>query len=409
MDTKYCFIQVSDRLLNPDDKDNPADRYFKAMWPNMAKHGYYKPEHYWEIPTWIAELSYALGNFEQQRLHHVTRLKAERLPDAEIYFASVLDCNKNILRKLIVENPDKFFYLGGYIGLEGFYSTFRGIQNVGWCDSIEDACDAFRVPYKYGTDYGLFKDWNGGLYTAMKCIPRLSLSEGCEHDCKFCSIDNTVKEHSAVSILQQAESMQCLDFELVYINDKTFGQAPNYRDLKYLYNTIKKYNHKFRGFTVQTSVAQIFKFINNCVDLNELHIINVEIGVESYNNDILKKYNKPQTTVMIDTAFQWVHCQGINVIPNIIIGLPGEDIYTYSNTLVWLNDNKENFHMLNVTNFVPYHGSEAENIVVKTEDDLNQTVCERSWHTEKESAAIHVFTELLFEIGMKIIERKVTT
>jgi hypothetical protein len=193
----------------------------------------------------------------------------------------------------------------------------------------------------------------------------------------------------------------------VYINDKTFGQASNYRDLKYLYNTIKQFNPKFRGFTVQTSCAQLWKWRMNGTDINDLHIVNVEIGIESYNNDILRQYRKPQSTVMIDKVVDWLKLQGMNVIPNIIIGLPGENIHTYSETLLWIHLNQHLFHMLNVTNFVPYYGSEAENIVEKTEDDLNQTVCERSWHTDKEAAAVKTFTELLFEIGMAIIERPV--
>ena len=401
---KYCFLQVSDRMLNPDAPANPADKYFKALWPNMAKHGYYKPDHCWEIPTWIAELSYALsGQRAEQELYHVIG-RPVILPEADIYFASVLECNKEILARIVRNNPDKRFVLGGYISYEESTRLFGEGTNAEWYDSIEDFIHiefAYTVIYRYGTCYDLFRD--------MKCIPRLSLSDGCSHNCKFCSIDNEVKQHSAVKVLQQAESMQCLDFELVYINDKTFGQAPNYRDLKYLYNTIKKFNPKFRGFTVQTSVAQIFKFINNDVDLNELHIVNVEIGVESYNNHILKKYNKPQTTMMTNCACHWILSQGLNVIPNIIIGLPGEDIWSYSNTLEWLNEMKKHFHMLNVTNFVPYYGSDAENIVVKTEDDLNQTICERSWHTDKEAAATQVFTEMLFEIGMEIIERKATS
>ncbi len=60
--------------------------------------------------------------------------------------------------------------------------------------------------------------------------------------------------------------------------------------------------------------------------------------------------------------------------------------------------------MLNVTNFVPYVGSDASDIVKTQPGDLNQTVCTRSYHTEKEAIAVEVFTELLFGIGMEIIE-----
>ena len=95
---------------------------------------------------------------------------------------------------------------------------------------------------------------------------------------------------------------------------------------------------------------------------------------------------------------------GVNIIPNIIIGLPGEDMFTYSETLKWIDENKHKFLMLNVTNFVPYAGSDASDIVNTQPGDLRQTTCKRSYHTDLETMAIQLFSELLFEIGMEIIK-----
>ncbi len=392
---KYCFLQVSDRLLNPNDDNNPADKYFKAIWPNMDGEGYYRPEHYWEIPTWISELSYCLKDCALTIQHIID--ESTELYDADIYFASVMDCNKEILARIVRANPDKSFYLGGYIGIEGFLETFRRTYHVCWHDSIEEVCDCLVLDYQYGTDYRLFK--------GMKCIPRLTLSNGCTNHCRFCTVSNKVIETDPIDIIQQIESLKDLDFELVYLNDKTFGQCPNYVELKYIYNSIKAFNPKFRGFTVQTTCDQINEWYADAVSLIDLFIVNVEIGVESYNDNILKKYRKPQSTGTISNAV-WIlkHIMDVNIIPNIIIGLPGENLYTYANTLKWLDDNKQDFLMLNVTNFVPYIGSEASDIVKTKPEDLNQTICQRSYHTEKEAIVVEVVTELLFDIGMEIIE-----
>ena len=410
---KFCFLQVSDRLLNPDDKSNPADNYFKAIWPNMAGEGYYRPEHYWEIPTWIAELSHCLKDKDHElELYHIDKIcpddcptpsqHAPILPDADIYFASVMDCNKEILKKVVRDNPKKFFYFGGYIGRKEFYSFFHytgletTLSNVSWCDTIQEVCDALQVEYQYGTDYLLFK--------GMKCIPRLTLSNGCTNRCRFCTIPDEIIETAPLKVLEQIKSFENLDFESVYISDKTFGQASNYDLLKYSYTTIKSFNPKFRGFTIQTTCYQILKFYGQGINLKDLGIVNVEIGVESYNDDILKKYNKPQNTGTIDMALNILKSMGINIIPNIIIGLPGESMFSYWNTLDWILRNKHDFLMLNVTNFVPYGGSDASGIVKTQPGDLNQTVCKRSYHTEKEAIAVEVFTELLFGIGMDILK-----
>ncbi len=398
---KYCFLQVSDNLINPVDVNNPADVYFKAIWNHLDGEGYFKPEHYWEIPTWIAELNCCFDSRDHElMLHHITREKAERLPDADIYFASIMDCNKEILAKIFYNNPNKSFYIGGYIGTQGFMETFYNSimkhGNVFWYGSIESACKELDLEYQYGTDYSLFK--------GTKCIPRLTLSNGCKNHCRFCTVPGKVIEIDWRSIHQQIESMKDLDFELIYINDKTFGQCNNYKQLKYMYRSIAAWNPKFRGFTVQTTCYQILKFYGQGVNLKDLGVVNVEIGVESYNDDILKKYNKPQNTGTVDMALNILKTMGVNIIPNIIIGLPGEDMYTYSETLKWVNDNKHEFLMLNVTNFVPYTGSDTSDIVETKPEDLNQTICERSYHTEKEAIAVEVFTELLFGIGMEIIE-----
>ena len=401
---KYCFLQVSDRLLNPDDASNPADVYFKAIWNHLAGEGYYKPEHFWEIPTWIAELSYCLNNRDNElMLYHINQIRPDDcgarslhypvLPDADYYFASVMDCNKEVLAKIVRSNPTKLFYLGGYIGYKGFLETFNRCYNATWCSNIEFACASFGMDYQYGTDYSLFK--------GIKCIPRLTLSNGCTNHCRFCTVPNEVIETDLLDIWQQIQSMRDLDFELIYINDKTFGQCHNYIRLKTIYKYIKEFNPKFRGFTIQTTCQQICDWATAGIDLKDLHVVNVEIGVESFNNVILRKYRKPQTTQTIDYAVFILKAMNVNIIPNIIIGLPGESLFSYWNTLKWLNDNKQDFLILNIFNFVPYDRSETTK---KTNEGLNETVCKRSYHTKREAKDVEMFTEVLFRYGMEIIE-----
>ncbi len=394
---RFCFLQMSDTLLNPADINNPADVYFKAIWNHLDGEGYFKPKHYWEIPTWIAELSYCLDDrLYEKQLWHINENFTTIIPKADIFLGSIMDCNKEYFRMVARNNPEKFFYFGGYIGKGNFYSFFKDCTNVLWCDTMQEFCDAFQITYRYGTDYSLFK--------RMKCIPRLTLSNGCINRCRFCTIPDEIIEIDWRSIHLQIESMKDLDFELIYINDKTFGQCKNYYHLKYIYYSIAAWNPKFRGFTIQTTCYQILKFYSQGINLKDLGIVNVELGIESYNDDILKKYNKPQNTGTIDTAINILKSMGVNIIPNIIIGLPGETLHTYVETYKWLLNNRHKFLMLNVTNFVPYAGSDASDIVETKQEDLNQTICERSYHTKEEAFDTKVFTHLLFELGMEIIK-----
>ncbi len=147
---RFCFLQVSDNLINPVDVNNPADVYFKSIWKNLDGEGYFKPEHYWEIPTWIAELSCCFDSRDHAlTVQHIIDNLTE-LYDADIYFASVMDCNKEILARIIRTNPNKSFYLGGYIGIEEFYRLFQGCYNVAWCYDIQNACEILDIKYQYG-------------------------------------------------------------------------------------------------------------------------------------------------------------------------------------------------------------------------------------------------------------------
>ncbi len=394
---RFCFLQVSDSLLNPDDKDNPADVYFKAIWDHLDGEGYFKPEHYWEIPTWIAELSYCLDDrLYEKQLWHISENFPTIIPKADIYLGSIMDCNKEYFRMIAKNNQDKLFYFGGYIGYKEFGRYFKHLANVEWYDDIQCCIETLGIKYRYGTDYSLFK--------GMKCIPRLTLSNGCINRCRFCTVPDEIIETDPLEIWQQIQSMRDLDFELVYINDKTFGQCRNYKRLKTIYAYIKEFNPKFRGFTIQTTCDQVMKFGLDNVYLKDLGIVNVELGIESYNNGILKKYNKPQNTGLIDLAVGVLEKQGINIIPNIIIGLPGETWGTYAFTHWWLNENKHKFLMLNVTNFVPYVNSDVSDIVKTRPEDLNQTTCKRSYHTKEEMKATKMFSDELFKIGMDIIK-----
>ncbi|KKL18284.1 hypothetical protein LCGC14_2477050, partial [marine sediment metagenome] len=160
-------------------------------------------------------------------------------------------------------------------------------------------------------------------------------------------------------------------------------------------STIYKHDHVYN--------SGIFEKNTNLNDFNLTHEKSSIIYPEEFedNNDILKKYRKPQSTKTIDNAIYVLKSMGINIIPNIIIGLPGETLHTYVETYKWILNNRHKFLMLNITNFVPYAGTEAAIGMTKEISDENQTVTPRSYHTKEETFTTSVFTHLLFELGME--------
>ncbi len=386
---KYCFLQVSTNLINENAADDIASEYYDQIWIDRKDDGYKKPEHFWEIPAWIAELSFTLPDVDKQ-LCIITE-HGQTLPDADIYFASALDVNKHILKNIIESNPERIFCIGGYVD----FMYFNDLGNCWWFDSIEKWCNAFDREYVYGTDYSLF--------AGISCIPRLTLSTGCKHHCRFCTVPQEVKRTDSLDILQQIESFNRLDFELVYINDKTFGQCNNYDLLSYCYNIIKEYNPAFKGFIVQTTCQQVKKFDKEGVNLKDLHIEVVEIGVETYNNDLLKKYRKPQSRFTIDRAIDILEKWGVKIIPNIMIGLIGENNETYDRTFVWLWNNRKRFFMLNVYNFAVYTDADIADEITIDDTDQNERQETRSYHSNDDIHEIARFSRWVYIIGLKIL------
>lgn len=376
---KVLFCQISTKLLNTK-KRNYSSIYYNTWYEQHKEDGYVKPEHFWEIPLWIAEVSYCV---ESKELHIIEDIQqsAEYInnSDADIVLFSVLDVNKPIIEKLCYE-INKPICLGGYSKLEN--------EKVKWFNSVPELCQHFNIPYRKGTDYSLFKN--------IECIPRLQLSRGCLHKCKFCTIPKGIEENNFLEIKQQVYSIRnMLKFKLVYIDDKTFGQASNYPILKWVYRKIKQVNPEFKGFIVQTTAS---KLLDICLEehFTKLHLFAVELGVESYNNSILKDMKKPATENSIQRAVDVLRLYNINVILNLIVGLPNETRETYLHTLEFINGVKP--YGMNIYNLALYKDSELSKELNIEDADENKVI--KSYHTLSQNRLNKWFNDTLFLIGL---------
>lgn len=397
---KVLFCQLHNNIINGHYEKNIADVYYNGIYKHKEIDGYFKTAHFFELPLWIAEISGSLKNTDHKRELYIIEDVDKAIKDIEtinpdyILF-SVLDVNKAYIKKIINNYKGKgLFILGGYID----FKDFEGLNNVKIFKTVKAFIESLNIKYVYDLDYTLFKGFS--------TVPRLTLSTGCLNKCKFCIVDKVIIEKSKRDIIKQIKAFKPLKFKLVYLNDKTLGQAGNYKLLPLIYKRIKKYNPDFKGFIIQSTCNQFLKsdFINN---IKECHIFACELGIETYNNDILKGLSKPQNIKTIDKAIDTLKVLNIKIIPNLIIGLIGETKTSYNNTLNFIKKHKKDIYILNIYNLAIYLKSElSKDIEIKSENDLNENSTNKSFYDSKALKNNEYFYNSIFKIGLEILKQK---
>jgi tRNA A37 methylthiotransferase MiaB len=273
----------------------------------------------------------------------------------------------------------------------------HGVEYIKIFESIKNFIEFLGLNYKEGYNYSHFKDY--------EVIPRLTLSTGCLNNCTFCTIEKILKEVHIGTILRQTRSFKPLKFKLVYINDKTFGQCANYKLLPGLYREIKTYNKKFEGFIIQTTTSQFLKLDNEFI--HEAHIKFIELGIETFNDPILKKYHKPSNEFLSEQSIDKIReLKTVQLIPNILIGIPEETEFTYARTLNFLNTHKNIISHLNIYNLAVYDNTPLSKTLKHTESDKNENSINKSFHKNKN---IHIqFYKDVHEFGINILCEKKT-
>lgn len=397
---KILFCQFHNYIINGKNKKDISDIYYTGIYNYKRKDGYYKTKEFFELPLWINEVKGGLKNHNfKTDLLVIDNLKnaIDKIntinPDYILF--SVLDVNKKFIYDIIAKYKGKAkIILGGYID----FTDFLKFDNVKIFNSVKDFISFLNIPYVYNLDYSLFKNY--------KTIPRLTLSKGCINRCKFCIVTKKLQVVNKRDIIKQIKSFKNLKFKLIYLNDKTFGQVKNYKLLPLIYKRVKKYNSDFEGFIIQTTPAQVLnpdfmQFLKNS------KIIICELGMETYNNNLLKFYKKPATIDIINKAIKILKNNDIKIILNIIIGLLGENKKTYNNTLSFIKKNQKDIYLLNIYNLAVYLNSELSKIIaIKNNNDLNENKTQKSFYNKKQVKNSKYFYNNLFKIAIKILKNK---
>jgi len=400
---RFVLCQFSNSVINPNagNADTLADRYYESLYTEKADFGYVRPEHFWELPLWIGEMTYAIDT--QADVHLCIIDESMELPQFDddaynqtVYCFSVLDVTKKLVQDIFNKNPWHEYAFGGYIEFPRNFIKSLESPRVEWFGAIDDLCTHFGLKYSYGTDWSLF----GGT----ECIPRLTMSYGCNHKCKFCTVPNGVTEVSESSIFQQAISLIPLKFKLIYLNDKTFGQAKNWHTIRKVYKEVRFRNEEFEGFIVQTSVATVLTA--NLEEWKRKQVKVIELGVETFNDRILKSLNKPQTEQMIRKALDRLRLYGFKVIVNIIAGLPTETAITYKKTYRFILNYMPMLFALNIYTLALYGDAELSNeIDGDGKGDSDELSDNKSFWSIEDKKNYDNFCNELYTLGIEIVEQ----
>lgn len=381
---RTLMVQFSSDLLQDPGAAKTLDSdYYNNLYKQRA--GYDRPEDFWEIPQWQAAVAHNLPRADHYTVRNMDEASSFlRQAGYKNVLFSALDVNAPLVHQL-AGDYEGAVAVGGYTNMK----QFADLPNVTVHPSIESFVKSEGANYSEGFDYRHF--------SGTKTVPRLTMSDGCKHFCAFCTIPKTVTEVSPEAVMQQADAFaKDLPSKLVYVNDKTFGQASNHTMLPEVFDRIKAKNPNFEGFVIQTTAAQMKKFTPEF--LKDSGIKYVELGIESYNDPILTSMKKPANEKIINEAVDKLRKAKISLIPNIMIGLPGETADTYSRTMQFLNSNQDVISHANIYNLAVYDETAlAKELKTATAADKDENIMQKSWMTDPETHS--AFQKRVFQFG----------
>ena len=147
-------------------------------------------------------------------------------------------------------------------------------------------------------------------------------SRGCNYNCSFCAIPinkNSWRCRSNNSIISEIEQYYdpTLENHIFFFDANPLQNAKKFREL------ILEIREKFDvTFSCAGRVDTILRNKTFISELSNLGCISLELGVESFNNEILRYYSKHITKEMISKAFKILKENGIKVELDFILYNP---------------------------------------------------------------------------------------
>jgi len=189
-------------------------------------------------------------------------------------------------------------------------------------------------------------------------------ARGCPFRCVFCMSPygrGKIRERSPANVIEELERIAVCNPRLVKFNDETFGF---HRDRAYdLLDSIVE--HGLHGIKKVASLRVDNVDAPFLRKMKEAGFSYIDYGIESGNQDVLKRIKKGITMEQAEKAVRMTKEAGIRVGANYIIGHPGETPETARQTIefaVKLNADANAIGLM-----VPYPGTEVAEMARKGE------------------------------------------
>lgn len=180
-------------------------------------------------------------------------------------------------------------------------------------------------------------------------------TRGCPYSCTFCESKaiwtQQTRWRSPQNVVREIKALRERGLNYVYFDDDTFGIQNRY--IKELCNLMETELPGLRWgceMTVAISKAESLEYMRRA------GCIKVMMGVESGNNEMLRKVKKAQTIEKAYSAVRLYREKGIEIQTFFMIGFPEETESTLQDTLSAIKKIDADYIVLSV--FTPYPGSQ---------------------------------------------------
>jgi len=184
-------------------------------------------------------------------------------------------------------------------------------------------------------------------------------SRGCPYACTFCESKSMwtrkVRYRSPENVIAEMKQMYDFGIRKVNFDDDTFGISK--KNIKAINNLIHDELPKMT-YTCET-VVQLAKDEDVVKDMKHGGCTATFVGIESGNNEILKKIKKTQTTDECVKAMQNLKKHGIESHAFIMVGFPDETEETFKQTMDFIPKLNPDGVIFSI--FTPYPGSDIYN------------------------------------------------
>lgn len=273
-----------------------------------------------------------------------------KCPDIDI---AVRGEGEKTLLELLCSIDDK----SGYDDIKGIvYRRESQIVENAPREFIKDL-DSLCYPHQSASE--VLMDYSNYPLSAFRSI---FATRGCPFNCFFCGSKNiwgrVPRYRSADNVIGEIKSLEKMGVKFIHFDDDTFGINVQY--LNELCNAIirhcpnTKWSCEFHVKLVDDATIKLMK---------RAGCYSIQLGIESGNNDILKKIRKGITIEEALNACRIIKKYDIELNTFFMVGFPHDTEQTLTDTINAMNDSESDSFIYSI--FTPYPGTEAYDLCNK--------------------------------------------